>query len=289
MQKRILLLIKLGSDHMTEVLNGSKAFLMIPASSAHDKSLLKHPKAILLLGEIVSMLNVTGVFYINNTTLSKRLDCSTRTIIRYLDILESHKLIKRKNIKNENGDIDHRKIYAGEKLAKSFTLGWESTSEDMSDTPRDTHVTTPHDTHVTTPVTHMSPKESINKENNNNRNIYSSAKAEPAIYKEVIDYLNEKAGTKYKSTSKATQRLINARVNDGFNIPDFKKVIDTKCAQWRGDKKMAKYLRPETLFGTKFEGYLNEKTPNVLQHADFAPDAFTNGEIEGVNEDELPF
>ncbi|RMC38144.1 hypothetical protein F5ESL0236_08290 [Lactobacillus sp. ESL0236] len=121
------------------------------------------------------------------------------------------------------------------------------------------------------------------------KDIYSSAKAEPAIYKEVIDYLNEKAVTKYKSTSKATQRLINARVNDGFDIPDFKKVIDAKCAQWRGDKKMAKYLRPETLFGTKFEGYLNEKTPNVPQHADFAPDAFTNGEIEGVNEDELPF
>ncbi|WP_147441040.1 MULTISPECIES: conserved phage C-terminal domain-containing protein [unclassified Lactobacillus] len=121
------------------------------------------------------------------------------------------------------------------------------------------------------------------------KDIYSSAKAEPAIYKEVIDYLNEKAGTKYKSTSKATQRLINARANDGFKVADFKHVIDTKCAQWRGDKKMAKYLRPETLFGTKFESYLNEKAPNVPQHADFDADAFTNGQIEGVNEDELPF
>lgn len=77
-------------------------------------------------------------------------------------------------------------------------------------------------------------------------------------YKEIIDYLNQKANTKYRSSGSKTKTLIKARVNDGFDLDDFKKVIDTKTSQWLNDPKMKKFLRPETLFGTKFEGYLNE-------------------------------
>ncbi|QOY98371.1 conserved phage C-terminal domain-containing protein [Leuconostoc citreum] len=77
-------------------------------------------------------------------------------------------------------------------------------------------------------------------------------------YKEIVDYLNKKANTKYRSSGSKTKSLIKARVNDGFDLDDFKKVIDTKTSQWLNDQKMKKFLRPETLFGTKFEGYLNE-------------------------------
>ena len=77
-------------------------------------------------------------------------------------------------------------------------------------------------------------------------------------YKEIVDYLNEKTGSKYRSSGSKTKSLIKARVNDGFDLDDFKKVIDTKTSQWLNDQKMKKFLRPETLFGTKFEGYLNE-------------------------------
>ncbi len=93
-------------------------------------------------------------------------------------------------------------------------------------------------------------------------NVYSSSNDEPHIdletFKEIISYLNEKAGTKYRASGSKTQRLIKARFNDGFNDEDFKKVIDIKVAEWSGTD-MAKYLRPETLFGTKFESYLNQK------------------------------
>lgn len=77
-----------------------------------------------------------------------------------------------------------------------------------------------------------------------------------AKYKQIIDYLNEKAGTAYRSTSKATQSHINARLSEGFDVEHFKIVIDKKCAEWMGSD-MQTYLRPETLFGTKFEAYLN--------------------------------
>ena len=75
---------------------------------------------------------------------------------------------------------------------------------------------------------------------------------------QVVDYLNEKIGTKYKSTTASTKSHITARLREGFTIDDFKKVIDTKVKEWK-DTKYQKYLRPETLFGTKFESYLNQK------------------------------
>lgn len=76
------------------------------------------------------------------------------------------------------------------------------------------------------------------------------------IYNAVIEYLNSKAGTKYRASAQATQRHIKARIAEGFTLDDFKTVIDKKCAEWLASD-MAKYLRPETLFGSKFESYLN--------------------------------
>ena len=76
------------------------------------------------------------------------------------------------------------------------------------------------------------------------------------IYSPVIDFLNAMAGTNYKSTTAKTQRLIKARLAEGFTLEDFETVIKKKCREWL-DTDFAKYLRPETLFGTKFESYLN--------------------------------
>ena len=89
----------------------------------------------------------------------------------------------------------------------------------------------------------------INNINKDNKNIYSS----------VINYLNEKAGTNFKPTSKKTQKFIKSRLNENFTLEDFQTVIDIKVGQWKNDSYMSKYLRPETLFGPKFEAYLNER------------------------------
>lgn len=73
----------------------------------------------------------------------------------------------------------------------------------------------------------------------------------------VVSYLNEKAGSSFKASSKNTQSLIKARTREGFTIDDFKTVIDGRVKAWANDPKMSEYLRPQTLFGTKFESYLN--------------------------------
>lgn len=79
----------------------------------------------------------------------------------------------------------------------------------------------------------------------------------------IVDYLNEKAGTSYRAGSKATQQHINARLSEGYTVEDFKAVIDKKCAEWKGTE-FEQYLRPSTLFGSKFENYLNARSTAKL-------------------------
>lgn len=98
----------------------------------------------------------------------------------------------------------------------------------------------------------------INNINNTNiNNIYSPVKAEQIPYEEIVDYLNLKIDAHYKSTTQKTKDSIKARFNEGFTLEDFKKVIDKMTMEWKDNNKMKVYLRPETLFGTKFESYLN--------------------------------
>jgi uncharacterized phage protein (TIGR02220 family) len=79
----------------------------------------------------------------------------------------------------------------------------------------------------------------------------------------VIADLNDVCKTSYKLSGTKTRDLIKARLNSGFTVADFQKVHRLKYAEWN-NTDMEKYLRPETLYGTKFEGYLNQKNkPNI--------------------------
>ena len=116
-----------------------------------------------------------------------------------------------------------------------------------------------------------------NEKNNDNENENENEVSSPdtgndslndsfkAAVSEIVSYLNEKAGTGYRTTTDKTKKVIHARLEEGFKVDDFKTVIDKKCAEWIGDPKMEKYLRPETLFGTKFEGYLNAKVSKTAR------------------------
>ena len=75
----------------------------------------------------------------------------------------------------------------------------------------------------------------------------------------IIDDLNSVLGTDYKLTVRKTKELINIRIKEGFTLEDFKKVHRIKFNEWNKDDKMSKFLRPETLYSNKFEGYLNQK------------------------------
>ena len=102
------------------------------------------------------------------------------------------------------------------------------------------------DRQVTDKCPHSIGKDSIGKDSIDN-----------IPYKEIIDYLNSKTGKNYRANIQKNKALIKARWSEGYQLDDFKQVIDNMVKNWHGTE-YAKYLRPETLFGTKFDGYLNQ-------------------------------
>ena len=101
--------------------------------------------------------------------------------------------------------------------------------------------------------------ENVNVNDKNNMSSGTSADHTSEYpYKAVIDYLNTKMGTDYKSSSKDSQKHIRARFQEGYKLEDFYTVIDKKVREWKGTE-WEKFLRPAPLFGTKFESYLNQK------------------------------
>jgi uncharacterized phage protein (TIGR02220 family) len=107
------------------------------------------------------------------------------------------------------------------------------------------------------PATNQQLTTNNNVNNETKVNIVEKPTRQNIPFLEIVSYLNEKTGKNYKPTTNATKAHIKARWNEGFTLSDFKKVIETKSREWSSDPKMLQYLRPQTIFGTNFEAYLN--------------------------------
>lgn len=108
-----------------------------------------------------------------------------------------------------------------------------------------------------------------------NKNCRLSDKSSTVV-SEIIDYLNQKTGKHFRKSIANTTRAINARIKEGFTLDDFKAVIDKKVIEWGKDERMKQYLRPQTLFGTKFESYLNQDLVEHKSQTDKAIDVAKN-------------
>ena len=111
---------------------------------------------------------------------------------------------------------------------------------------------------------------------------------EKDLYQSIVEYLNQKTGANYKHSTQKTRTCIHARLNEGFTLDDFKKVIDKQVTEWKGTQ-WEKYLRPETLFGTKFEGYLNanivkkeEKKPSSNKFNNFTGRQYSTDQMKDM-------
>ncbi|MFI8707115.1 conserved phage C-terminal domain-containing protein [Bacillus sp. NPDC077411] len=106
---------------------------------------------------------------------------------------------------------------------------------------------------------------------------------------EIVNYLNTACEKNYRTSTKKTRTLIKARLAEDYTVADLKKVIDIKKSHWFKDPKWDEYLRPETLFGTKFESYLNSKA-KVKQGSEMtAEERLKHFEQEAAEQDDLPF
>lgn len=263
---------------MAEEFTGSRLFLNIPASVAHDER-IKSDKTILLYGEVLSMINVTGSFYMSNKALAKRLRCTPQTVIRCVKELEKLNYIKTTIVKDEKtGAVKGRKIELRPVPINTDARGDGNTDDS---TPITSVLKTPYHSCYEGGNTDDTQIEQYNKTINRTEEdidkLSSSENVDPEPkqksqkipYEKIIDYLNRKTNSHYRPTSKATRRLIKARYNEGFTDIDFKSVIDKKCAEWLQDGNMVQYLRPETLFGTKFEAYLNQPDTGPIPRNNF--------------------
>ena len=71
----------------------------------------------------------------------------------------------------------------------------------------------------------------------------------------VVEHMNAKFKTNYKITNKHVKSILK----QGFTVEEMITVIDKKYADWFNTDQ-EQYLRPSTLFGDKFEEYLNAKS-----------------------------
>lgn len=190
----------------------------------------------------------------SHKTISKKCGCSESQVKKVIKNLEDKQLIKKENRSKLNSKEKDSNIYfvltSKEcKLRGNPPLGHDVTYPRSRGNPPLGHDVTNKKTYI--------------KNTYIKSNIYSTTEQEEndkEIHKRIIDYLNEKADKSFKSTTKKTKSLIDARLAEGFVEEDFYKVIDNKVHAWLEDAKMSVYLRPETIFGNKFESYLNEQT-----------------------------
>lgn len=199
-------------------------YAIIPANVRYDNNLRANSK--LLYGEITALCNEKGYCWASNSYFANLYKVSKETISRWISELEKKGYVKIDLIYKEGtNQIINRYIR-------------------ISHEPIDEIVNTPIDEKV--------------KDNNISFNNTSNTTLDNKDLVEIVNYLNDSTGKNFRPNSKATKKHISARLNEGYKLESFKKVIDIKTKEWLQDPKMSQYLRPETLFGNKFEGYLNQ-------------------------------
>ena len=193
----------------------------------------------LLYAEITALSNVDGSCWASDDYFVKLYEVSKRTIQLWLKSLEDRGYISREVVyKVGTKEIEKRYITLTQANALPYGNKMRNPME----------------------IECVDNTTSINTTSINNNTIVEQPK-ERYNYSSVIDYLNEVTGSNYRNAS-SHQTHIRARYKEGYTLEDFKQVIDTKSAEWKNNKEYSKYLRPSTLFGNKFDTYLNQVKNN---------------------------
>lgn len=227
-------------------------YSVMPANVRYDRSLTPSEK--LMFSEITALANKQGYCHAKNGYFSELYSVAIQTVSRWISHLEQHGYIEVKIIYKGKQIVERRIFPIVDPINKNVKTPKQKYEEGINK-----NVKTPINKNVKDNNTSIN----TTSKNNTSKNIYSPA--EPDKFSEqrktIIGYLNERLGTNYKPSSAKTKRHIDARLNEGYELDDFKRVINNKISDWANDSNMVKYLRPETLFGTKFESYLNQKKP----------------------------
>lgn len=155
---------------------------------------------------------------------------------------ENHMIIMEKFTKDENGELFNNRLKEEATKRSNYT-------ESRRNNRKNPNICRTYEKHM--------------ENENENEDVIETVK-------EIVEDLNKVCNTSYKHSSAKTRVLIKARLNDGFTVKDFKTVHMKKAQEWRSNSEMVKFLRPETLYGNKFEGYLQQKEVKNLTKAQAA-------------------
>lgn len=192
-------------------------YYTLPATIFYDKKVSANAK--LLACMIANFCDRYGKCYATNKYFGDILNRSENTISRLVSELVENEYF---NVFVDRNDSNKRVITLSSKMVTPILKNGDTYTQKWGDN---------------------------NTINNNNK--YNT------IIVEIIEYLNQKTNSNFKPNNKATQKLINGRLEDGYTAEDFKKVVDTMKVRW-ANTEYEQYLVPTTLFRpSNFEKYLN--------------------------------
>lgn len=272
-------------------------YSILTANVRYDKNLKANEK--LLFSEITALSNKYGYCTASNRYFAELYQVTDRVIRKWISDLAQLGYLKIILV-SKDGKIIGRKMYPSNNFREEqmFQGGTnvpgvrnKCSAEGGTNVPLNiTSINTINNNNIlsgkepdTTPEPEEKEKSELTQKTLDSKKSETTSKTEDIPYDRVIKYLNAKAGTNYRATNKATQRLIKARFNEGMTTKDFKKVIDNKCDDWLKDPKMCEYLRPATLFGSKFESYLNQKTKPKTDWHEYSTRADTDNSVSSAN------
>jgi len=225
-------------------------YSVIPAYVRYDKDL--KDKAKLLYGEITSLCNDKGYCWATNEYFANLFGVTKTTISLLIKDLIQKKYIYSQIIYKEGSkEILNRYLSLVKDPIK------EILNSPIKENLKENNIS----------INNKINNKEIKKENKN-----SCETQLDIVCKEVIDYMNNLAGTSFKHTTQKTRTLIKARLKDGFDKEDLKDVIYDKYYQWfckpfkfNNGVNSDVYFRPSTLFSNNFENYLQEYKNNIKE------------------------
>lgn len=211
-------------------------YSILPATVRYDDDLTDSEK--ILYSEIVALADKTGQCWAGNTYFSKLYKVTPETISRRISKLRKKGYITVEILyKNNTKEIDRRIV----KIINTYPQDNQGGIDAIINRGIDA-IVKDNTTSINTTSTNTT---STNDTSTN------------CDYNAVILYLNDKANKKFRN-AESNNKFIRARCNEGYTLENFKQVIDTKTKEWL-NTDMNKYLQPSTLFGNKFDQYLNQE------------------------------
>ena len=276
---------------MADEFEGSRIFLNIPVFAARDKDLLKKTKSLLLLGEIVSMLNTTGKFFMSNKTIAKRLDCTPQAVNNYLQLLEEKKLIVRTKVHDKNTNaIVGRIIKAGPALINARLLGLTT---DVGEGSKQAFKGVVNERlYKDNNLKEQYKRTNINSASHSNAQSVSQLEKE---FEEIWSKYPNKKGKKQAFNHYKAWRKASAKHTNEYLLERLKKYL-TYCQQ----NNWYHPMNGSTWFNGRFDDELevdNPKPANKYEqegyyddYKDFVrDDGKGDNLLDGVSDDELPF